>query len=166
MFGSDKRNNNDKGRIVAAINTLIAEGTVIQGDVQFTGGLHLAGLVSGSVYADDANAVLTLSETGRVDGEIRVSNAVVNGTVNGDVFVGERLELASSARIEGNVHYKVLEIAAGAQINGKMLYHAEPLKRLSPPESMSAETVQAVQAHPVENENHHNRRHQHRSGRP
>ncbi|MDR2013754.1 MAG: polymer-forming cytoskeletal protein [Rhodanobacter sp.] len=153
MFGSDKRKNNDKIRVTTVINTLIAEGTEIQGDVRFSGGLHLGGAVSGSIYADDANAILTISETGRVDGEIRVSNAVVNGIVNGDMFVGERLELASSARIEGNVHYKVLEIAAGAQINGKMLYQTEPLKRLSPPGSIP------VQAVPMSDEKNQAKRH-------
>ena len=35
MFGSDKRN----GKAVAAINTLIAAGTKIKGDVHFSGGL-------------------------------------------------------------------------------------------------------------------------------
>jgi len=131
MFRNDKR-----GRAVAAISTLIAEGTVIRGDVHFTGGLHLDGLVQGALSAEGADAVLTLSENGRVDGEVRVSNAVINGSVHGDVFVAERLELAAHARIEGNVHYKVLEMAAGAQVNGRMIHQAEPLQRLAPPEAV------------------------------
>ncbi|MET0225568.1 MAG: polymer-forming cytoskeletal protein [Dokdonella sp.] len=132
MFGNDKRN----GKVaVAAISTLIAEGTRIHGDVHFSGGLHLEGMIDGSISADGADSVLTLSDKGRVNGEIRVSNAVVNGTVQGDIFVGERLELAGNARIEGNVHYKVLEMAAGAQINGKMLYQNEPPRRLAAPEA-------------------------------
>ncbi|MBN8726954.1 MAG: polymer-forming cytoskeletal protein [Xanthomonadales bacterium] len=132
MFRNDKR-----GRGVAAISTLIAEGTTIRGDVHFTGGLHLDGLVQGALSAEGADAVLTLSEKGRIDGEVRVSNAVINGSVHGDVFVAERLELAAHARVEGNVHYKVLEMAAGAQVNGRMLHQAEPLQRLAPPESMA-----------------------------
>ena len=131
MFGNDKRN---AKVAVAAISTLIAEGTRIRGDVQFTGGLHLEGVIDGAVSAEGADSVLTLSDKGRINGEVRVSNAVVNGTVNGDIFVGERLELAGNARIEGNVHYKVLEMAAGAQVNGKMLYQGEPPRRLPAPE--------------------------------
>jgi len=131
MFGSDKRNTKVA---VAAINTLIAEGTRISGDVQFKGGLHLEGVIDGAVSAEGVDAVLTLSDKGRVNGEVRVSNAVINGTVNGDIFVGERLELAGNARVEGNVHYKVLEMAAGAQVNGKMLYQSESPRRLSAPE--------------------------------
>jgi cytoskeletal protein CcmA (bactofilin family) len=125
MFRSDKRND----RAMAAISTLIAAGTTIRGDVHFSGGLHLEGSIEGSISAEGDDAVLTLSDKGRVDGEVRVSNAVVNG----DIFAGGRLELAGNARITGNVHYKVLEMAAGAQVNGKMLYQAEPQRRLPSP---------------------------------
>jgi cytoskeletal protein CcmA (bactofilin family) len=79
--------------------------------------------------------MLTLSGEGRVIGEVRVSNALVNGTVHGDIFADERLELAGNARIDGNVYYKVLEMAAGAQVNGKMIYQGEPPRRLAPPEA-------------------------------
>jgi cytoskeletal protein CcmA (bactofilin family) len=129
MFGNDRRGH----KATAAISTLISEGTTIRGDVHFSGGLHLGGTVEGSISAEGSDAVLTLSEKGRVNGEVRVSNAVVNGTVHGDLFVAERLELAGSARIDGNVHYKVLEMAAGAQVNGKMLFESEAPRRLAPP---------------------------------
>jgi len=136
MFGNDKRNGKSP---VAAITTLIAEGTVIRGDVEFTGGLHLDGMVEGSISAEGTDAVLTLSEKGRVIGEIRASNAVINGAISGDIVVADRLELASNARIEGNVYYKVLEMAAGAQVNGKMVYQAEAPRQLARPEILAAE---------------------------
>ena len=126
MFGNDKRG----AKNVASISTLIAEGTRIRGDVEFSGGLHLEGVIDGSISAEGADAVLTLSEKGRVNGEVRVSNAIVNGVVNGDLLVAERLELAGNARVEGNVHYKVLEMAAGAQVNGRMMYQADVQRRL------------------------------------
>jgi cytoskeletal protein CcmA (bactofilin family) len=137
MFGNSKRNGN--GHVVASISTLIAEGTVIRGDVAFTGGLHLDGRIEGAISADGEGAVLTLSDKGVVAGEIRASNAIINGRVEGDIVVAERLELAASARIEGNVYYKVLEMAAGAQINGKMVYQAEAPRQLPRPELLAAE---------------------------
>lgn len=129
MFGNDKRGS----RPVASITTLIAEGTVIRGDVRFSGGLHLDGAIEGSIAADGGEAVLTLSDKGRVTGEIHAPNAVINGQVKGDVKVAERLELAGNARIEGNVYYKVLEMAAGAQVNGMMVHSPEPQRRLTGP---------------------------------
>jgi cytoskeletal protein CcmA (bactofilin family) len=135
MFGSDKRSNH----AVSAITTLIAEGTVIRGDIEFSGGLHMDGVVEGSVSAHGDKAVLTLSEKGRINGEIRAPNAIINGNVVGDIFVSERLELASQARVEGNVYYKVLEMAAGAQLNGKMIFQSEPQRQLSGPDSENLE---------------------------
>ncbi len=137
MFGNSKRNGN--GVAVSAITTLIAEGTVIRGDVEFTGGLHLDGLIEGAISAEGAGAVLTLSEKGRVSGEIRASNAVINGAVQGDIIVAERLELASAARVQGNVFYKVLEMAAGAQVNGKMVYQSDVPLQLSRPDIVATE---------------------------
>lgn len=144
MFGSDRKGHNG----MAAITTLIAEGTTIRGDIEFEGGLHLDGEVEGSIAARGEKAVLTLSDKGRVSGEIRAPNAVINGAVKGDIIVSERLELAAQARIDGNVHYKVLEMAAGAKLSGKMVYQAEPPRQLSGPGAKSgdAEPVEAEDA--------------------
>jgi cytoskeletal protein CcmA (bactofilin family) len=117
-----------------AATTLIASGTTIRGDVHFNGRLHLDGNVEGSVRGEGAQAMLTLSEHAVVTGEVQAPHIVVDGTINGDVNAGERLELASNARVEGNVYYKMLEMSAGARINGKMVHRAEPQRQLPKPE--------------------------------
>ena len=117
-----------------AATTLIAAGTTIRGDVHFNGRLHLDGNVEGSVRGEGAQAMLTLSEHAVVTGEVQAPHIVVDGTINGDVNAGERLELASNARVEGNVYYKMLEMSAGARINGKMVHRAEPQRQLPKPE--------------------------------
>jgi len=111
--------------------------------VQFSGRLHVDGKIEGSIRADDAAAVLTLSSHAQVVGEIQAPHIIINGSVNGDVTADERLELASNARVEGNVFYKVLEMSAGAQINGKMVHRAEPPRQLSGPGAEGAEAVKA-----------------------
>jgi cytoskeletal protein CcmA (bactofilin family) len=100
--------------------SLIARGTVIRGDLCFRGALHLDGRVEGTIVAEGENAMFTLSEHGQVDGEIRVPHAILNGHVTGDVQVTARLELSAQARIDGNLRYHTLEMAAGAQINGNI----------------------------------------------
>jgi cytoskeletal protein CcmA (bactofilin family) len=131
MFNSNRKE--ARNGTHAETTSLIAAGTAIRGDVLFTGRLHIDGNVEGSIRAEDANAVLTLSNQAQVVGEIVAPHIVINGAVTGDVTAGERLELASNARVEGNVYYKVLEMSAGAQINGKMVYRAEPPRQLSGP---------------------------------
>ncbi|MDO1528824.1 polymer-forming cytoskeletal protein [Fulvimonas sp. R45] len=112
--------------------SLIAHGTVIHGDLRFRGALHLDGRIEGAVIGEGEDAVFTLSEQGQVQGEIRVPHAVINGQVDGDVHAGERLELAPQARITGDVRYRTLEMAAGAQVNGRMTHAGDEAPRELP----------------------------------
>jgi cytoskeletal protein CcmA (bactofilin family) len=108
------------------IDSLIGAGTVVDGDVTFTGGLRIDGHVRGNVVAANSEpGTLVVSEQAKVDGEIRVSHVVVNGTVNGPVTADDYLELQPKARIVGDVSYKMLEMHVGAVIQGR-LDHAEP----------------------------------------
>jgi cytoskeletal protein CcmA (bactofilin family) len=119
----------------AAMSTLIGAGTTIRGDVNFSGGLHLDGRIEGIVRAEPGTqAVLTVSDQGCIVGEIHVPQAVINGAIKGDIHASEHLQLAGQARIEGNVSYKVLEMAAGSQITGKIMHQAEPQRQLTGPE--------------------------------
>ncbi len=112
--------------------SLIARGTVIRGDLRFSGALHLDGRIEGAVLAEGDDAMFTLSEHGEVQGEIRVPHAVINGHVTGDVHVSVRLELAALARIDGDLRYHTLEMAAGAQVNGRISRQAEEAQRELP----------------------------------
>ncbi len=105
------------------ITTLIGRDTEVQGDVIFQGGLHVEGRILGNVQAsDDGNALLILAEGGVIEGEVRVAHAIVNGLVRGDVRVSGQLDLEASARVEGHVHYHLLEMHLGAEVNGKLVH--------------------------------------------
>jgi cytoskeletal protein CcmA (bactofilin family) len=108
------------------IDSLIGAGTLVEGDVTFSGGLRIDGRVKGDVIAAAGEpSTLVVSAQARVDGEIRVSHVVVNGQVNGPITANDYLELQSKARILGDVSYKTLEMHVGAVIQGR-LNHAEP----------------------------------------
>lgn len=113
----------------AEITTLVGAGTTVMGNVRFGGGLHLEGRVEGNIEATDDEAHLDVSGGGHVVGEIHVGTVIVNGTVEGDIHSNVRLILGTQAHIDGNVYYNVLEMAAGAAVNGKLLYRpqSEPL---------------------------------------
>jgi cytoskeletal protein CcmA (bactofilin family) len=106
------------------IATVIGKGTCIEGDLSFSGGLHLDGRVKGNLSADDGDerAVLVVSDMGLVEGDVRVPNVILNGKVIGDLFSSERVELASNARVTGTLHYKLMEMAIGAEVNGQLVY--------------------------------------------
>ena len=120
--------------------SLIARGTVIRGDLRFSGALHLDGRIEGTVLAEGDDAMFTLSEHGEVQGEVHVPHAVINGHITGDVHVGVRLELAPLARIDGDLRYHTMEMAAGAQVNGRISRQAEEAQRaLSAPEAAATD---------------------------
>jgi len=134
MFGSDK---NKKSQPVGAVDTLIGSQVLIRGDVNFSGGLYVEGRIIGAVVADEgADAVVTLAEKGSIEGEVRAPHVIVNGTLRGDIYASGRLEMAANARVEGNVHYRVIEMAAGAMITGRLIHGDGPPKQLPKPEAV------------------------------
>ena len=115
MFGRRKQTS-------TRIDTLLGRTANLNGDLEFSGGLHLDGRVNGNVRssAEDGGA-LSVSESGFIEGRVEVTNIVMNGTVNGDMHARERLVLGGKARVNGNVYYGVIEMAPGAVITGKLI---------------------------------------------
>src|SRR5262245_62298734 len=134
MFGRRKQTS-------TRIDTLLGKTANLNGDLEFSGGLHLDGRVLGNVRstAEDGGA-LSVSESGHIEGNVEVTNIVMNGTVNGDMHARDRLVLGGKARVNGNVHYGVIEMATGAVITGKLI-------PLSEGATMPAEAVQPVSEH-------------------
>ncbi|HEX4235193.1 MAG TPA: polymer-forming cytoskeletal protein [Caldimonas sp.] len=110
---------------MAQLSTLIAEGVEITGDVVFTGGMRIDGCVHGDVTGRTpdakAPALLVLSAKGRIEGSIRCGDAVINGTVVGDLDVEHRLELQSDAKVTGTIRYRQLQMDVGAGVQGHLL---------------------------------------------
>lgn len=110
----------------ASVNTIIGQQTQISGDLHFSGGLHVDGQVKGNVIAnEDTASVLTVSEHGRIEGDVRVPNVFLNGSVTGDVRCEERIELAAKARVNGDVYYNLIEMVMGAEVNGSLLHQTD-----------------------------------------
>ena len=112
------------------IETLIGTAMEIQGDLIFSGGLHVDGKIVGNVIAeDDSNSMLVLSDQGQIEGEVKVPFVILNGQVTGDVYASERVELSSHGQVKGNVYYNLLEMAMGAEVNGNLV-HCKDEKKL------------------------------------
>ena len=107
------------------IECLIGAGTTVEGNIIFAGGLRVDGRVRGDVIAaDDKPGTLVLSEQAQIEGEIRVSHVVINGTVIGPVHAAEYVELQPKANVTGDVHYRTLEIQLGAVVQGRLVYES------------------------------------------
>ena len=119
------------------IDCLIGAGTVIEGDLTFDGGLRVDGRVHGNVISVEGKpGTLVLSEAARIEGEIRVSHVVINGTVVGPVHAADYVELQGKANVTGDVYYRTLEMQLGAVVQGRLVYQddvkAEKIVKFKP----------------------------------
>lgn len=109
-----------------SIDNMVGPNSRVSGDIFFSGGCHVNGVVKGSVSAEpDTESTLTISDEGIVEGGVTVPYVVLNGIVRGDVFANQRIELGPTARVVGNVYYNLIEMAIGAEINGKLVHQPE-----------------------------------------
>jgi cytoskeletal protein CcmA (bactofilin family) len=104
------------------IDTLIGKSARVHGDVEFEGGMHLDGKISGGVRSGEArDSSLSVSESGAIDGPVQVPNVILNGAIRGDIHARERVILGATAKVEGNIYYGVIEMTLGAQIVGNLV---------------------------------------------
>ena len=121
MFGANKVNKPQD-----RIDCLISVGTTIEGNISFSGGLRIDGKVRGNVVAaGDKPGTLVLSDQAQIEGEIRVSHAVINGTVVGPIHAAEYAELQAKANVAGDVYYRALEVQLGAVVQGHLVHQPE-----------------------------------------
>ncbi|MFY9179398.1 MAG: polymer-forming cytoskeletal protein [Venatoribacter sp.] len=131
MFGN-------KNKSDTHYDTLISSKTEIIGDIKFSGGLHIDGLVKGNIMADaGTGAVIRVSDKGCIEGRITAPNIIINGRVRGDVHALEYIELAKKAQVQGDVYYQMMEMVLGAEVNGK-LNHQNKGKKVEPLQTAAA----------------------------
>jgi cytoskeletal protein CcmA (bactofilin family) len=128
MFGS-------KSATPKSIGTLVGVGTTIEGTLSYSGGLRIDGTVNGDIRCTSGEpAMVVISELGNVVGEVHAAHLVVSGKVTGPIFVSDVLELQPKARINGDVHYRALEIHNGAVVEGRLIHEypdARPALKLA-----------------------------------
>ena len=106
------------------IGSLVGVTTTVTGSIEFSGGLRIDGTVKGSVRCVDGEkgGMLVVSESGRVEGEVRAAHLVVAGRIDGPVCAAQLIELHPKARIVGDVRYRALEMHHGAVVEGMMIH--------------------------------------------
>lgn len=122
MFGDSKKGRSGSTRV----DTIIGQQTRIEGNIHFSGGLHIDGAIKGNIIAEaGSDSVLTVSEHGSITGDVTVPTVILNGTVNGEVRSDDRIELAAKAAVNGDVYYNLIEMAMGAEVNGSLVHQTE-----------------------------------------
>lgn len=98
------------------LSGFVGAGTMLTGETNFQAMLRVDGHLTGRVTSE--NGTLIVGSGGRVDADIMVSAASINGAVNGDIIALERVELGRTARVVGNIQSPRLVIEDGAIFEG------------------------------------------------
>ena len=116
-----KKTKHKKAKITHRIETLVGQHTHITGELAFEQGLRIEGKVSGQIYSHNPHALLTIGSHAIIEGEVRVANVIISGQIHGDLYASQQIEITASANINGNVYYRNMAMAMGAEINGQLI---------------------------------------------
>ena len=100
------------------VETVVGPSVKVEGDFASEGNIIVKGIVSGSVRT---SRTLTVENGAKIFANVNAENAVVSGGIKGNVKVSERLDLTETAQINGDIECKVLSIAPGALVLGKVV---------------------------------------------
>lgn len=98
------------------LSGFVGHGTVLNGDTTFETMLRIDGQLTGSITSD--GGTLIIGTNGRVDANVTVATANVNGIVNGDISATDKIHLGRTAKVIGNIKAPKLVIDEGALLEG------------------------------------------------
>lgn len=97
--------------------TIIAQGVKVEGDFRSNGDITIDGELNGSLATA---ASLHIGESAVIHAEVSAKNAVIAGTIVGNLQVEDGLQLLSSSNVTGDIVTNRLSIAEGAVVNGRI----------------------------------------------
>jgi len=104
------------------INTLIGSDISIKGDISYQGIVHIEASIKGSLIANkEKDSKLYINKSSTINGYVDATNAAIDGTILGNVYVYNLLQLGSNALIKGNIYYNSIEMEVGAKVDGRLI---------------------------------------------
>lgn len=100
------------------IHSYVGSNTTIKGNLECSEDLLVEGAVEGNLSSE---GLIVLGKDAVVKGEVSAKEAAISGIVVGTVRCSERLEIYESAKVMGTIQAPVLKMAAGAQINARII---------------------------------------------
>jgi cytoskeletal protein CcmA (bactofilin family) len=97
--------------------TQISRGVSVQGTFQAGEDVSLLGRLAGRVESD---ALLVVEEGAWLEAETHVRQLVVHGTVVGDVYAVERVEVSATGQVKGAIRTAQLKLVPGGRIAGRV----------------------------------------------
>lgn len=93
----------------------IGENSMLDGAFEVTGNLRVDGTFTGTLRVTET---LVVGKNGLVDAKVTAKNAVIAGTIKGDLNASEKITLQSGSRLEGEMVTSRLVIEEGVSFQG------------------------------------------------
>ena len=100
---------------LSSINTL-SQGTSVKGTIQADTDIRVDGTLTGTL---NCKGKVIVGPTGLLDGTINCANAVIEGTIKGQLTVKDQLHVKQTAKINGEIVTGKLIVQSGAVFNVK-----------------------------------------------
>ena len=98
------------------VDTIIGPSVKIEGDFKSQGNIVVGGQVVGKMSTTQN---LKIDEGANITADIQAKEAVIAGTVKGNITIEGHLEVLATAQIDGDIATRSIAIQQGAHLNGK-----------------------------------------------
>ena len=120
MFNRGKENNNVSE--FNKIDTILGESAVLEGVIKTSGTTRVDGRIKGEAKSE---GLLIIGESGYIEGDVTAEAMLRAGQVKGQIHVKDRLEIADTGKVTGDIYTKKLVISEGAAFEGKCVMTEE-----------------------------------------
>jgi cytoskeletal protein CcmA (bactofilin family) len=112
---------------------------VFKGEINFQDAIRIEGEIHGRILGEGR---VTVTERGKVFGDIVAAQVIVQGLIQGNVTAADRLDVSATGQVAGDLKASRLVIADGAKLIGKLDIGSETMT-FSPPASPSVTAAPA-----------------------
>ena len=105
-----------KRKTTDSIVSLLGRGAEMTGEISFTNGLRVEGIIKGKVHSE---ATLEIGAGGLVEAEVNVRNISIHGEFRGTIKAADRVEIHKDGKVVGDIYSPCLIIDAGAIFDGR-----------------------------------------------
>jgi len=119
MFKS--KANQHLGKSVENFETIIGTSLRLDGNLLLRNSIRIDGVVNGNILQEDGcETTVAIAKGATVSGDIRAKHVIVSGTLQGNIFTSNRVELLETAFVSGDITYGTLGIQVGAKVEGNL----------------------------------------------
>jgi cytoskeletal protein CcmA (bactofilin family) len=116
-----------KGKAADEIVSHLGKGAEMTGEISFTNGLRVSGVVKGKVKSE---ATLEIGPEGKVDAEVSIRKIIINGEFRGVIHATDRVVIHKEGKVFGDIYSPCLIIEAGAIFEGRCNMNAAKMNKM------------------------------------